>query len=333
MQSKQKTRTQPRKQKKAKTAGKKAAPRSRAEGKRQQFGGKNSTNALSVGLAPGIRQRPMQWRFGAAAPHDEFPEGGLRISGVLPGSGVTNKLNGDYSTGNTGLWNVDGRVWACVHPGGLTLSGVVGLAVNLFSGTSPIAVIQQYFRKFRFRKLAMEYNGTLNAASAETRTLQISYERDGEMLDSKYLTATQDELVNSTSTRFSSWASDVMCPLIDQKRTDSADELFYTCRANDTITSSSAAFNRQVAQGLVSSAANAVPTAAETVYGTCLWHFVVDLYGFTNLQSTDFAFALQPKVKRDKGDEKFSDFVELTPKSRRVSETPPPSVRVSSKKN
>jgi len=333
MQSKQKTRTQPRKQKKAKTAGKKAAPRSRAEGKRQRFAGSSSTQTFAAPLAPGIRQRPMQWRFGTAAPHDEFPEGGLRISGVLPGSANCNRLNGDYSGSGTGLWSTTGNVWACVAPGGLAINGSVGSAMNIFSGTSPLAVIQQYFRRFRFRKLAMEYNGILNAASAETRTLQISYERDPEMLDSKYITATQDELVNSTSTRFTSWANDVICPLIDQKKADPADELWYTSRANDTITST-VAFTRQIAQGLVSSAGSSLPTAAETVYGTCIWHFVIDLYGFANMQMTDFTLQ---KAKRDKSDEKtgvFSDYVELSPKSRRASEAPVPplSVRVGSKK-
>jgi hypothetical protein len=302
----------------------------------------NRTEIVRAPIAVGFQRRGFHGlRFGAAAPHDEFPEGGLRIYGTLPGGSGTQYLNGDYSGSGTGLWAFTGVCWAVVTPTGALMTGTV----PVFDSAGPLAQFSEYFRRFRFRSLSCEYNGMIATSSSENRVLQISYESDPARADAAQTSLTQLQAVNQTSKRFTSWETEVMIPLIRERKTSPSDELWYVAPAADVITTGDPSNQRFSCQGVVSAVGSTLPTAAETTYGTVLWHFTVDLYGFSNLQSIPVP-ARKPSVKEekhlrvsasappDKGDSKVEhDFVELTPKSRRVSETPPPSVRVSSRKN
>lgn len=331
---------------------------------------RSSVTSMVAPVAMGLIQRNsmFRWRFGAAAPHDEFPEGGLRIAGVLPGSSNTATLTQD--TANLGLFGTAGLPAAGVHPSGVTTSNMV----DLFSSTGPLAVFAQFFRKYRFRKLSGQVDtmittgGALGANSAATvlgsPVIQLTLEKDVWTADQVAGAAgfTIDNSVQSTNcTRFNAWANDVTCPLINQSSSDRSDELYYCDAAGDVITSAaSSAELRQQFQGAVVATANAVNTLADLKLSKVLWHFEIDLYGFTNIAAS--VEPLKPPVLRtregkshDRGDFKrpvdqpdadLTDFVSLTPRSNRLKvvttvepelqrQSAPPSVqgaRISSKK-
>lgn len=282
--------------------------------------------------------------FSAAAPHDEFPEGGLRIVGTLPGTSASGALVHD--TASVGLFGTTGLHWAAVCPGGSTTTGTgAGLSASLFSGTGVLAVFAQYFRRFRFRRLEMEYNSSVNVSDVENTVVQIGYDRDS--YAAAYTTPTLTSTVNASSVRFSSWVPEQRVPIIELMRSDKADELWYCSGANTTITESSSIM-RQSYQGAIFAQTNAV-ALADTTLGNVLYHFVLDLYGFTNQAVADPGFLKSNKqelkrVELPRGndhrhapqpDEKETssfDFVDLTPRSKREKETPPPSVRASSEK-
>jgi hypothetical protein len=94
------------------TAG--AGPR---KGTRSTYGASKSMRSpMTAPVIMGLIQRNsmFRWRFGAAAPHDEFPEGGIKICGVLPGSSDTATLTQD--TTNPGLFGTAGATGAAVNP-------------------------------------------------------------------------------------------------------------------------------------------------------------------------------------------------------------------------
>lgn len=315
MQSKQKTRTQPRKQKKQKAASK-ASP-SRSERKRNLPFGVSRT--VRAPLASAREQRKFWgWRFSTAPPHDEFPEGGLRVVGQLPGgiSSGAGFLNGDYSGSNYGLFSTNGTACCLVSP-----TGSIGSAasVRLFDTGSSLCNIANYFRRYRFRRLVGHFSPAVSAATVETRNLQLGYERDPFSGPQVALTAgSADAQVNASSVRFASWEPDVDIPFIDQMRHDRADELWYVTPQNDTVTITNAAEMRMAFQGCIMSALKTLPTAAETIYGDMLYSFVLDLYGLNNVSSGALpAERRRASARSDKGDSKSDEkdgFVDLTPR-------------------
>lgn len=303
MHSKQKSRTKPAKQKK---------------NTRARTGSRRSTNVieakagnvvprLQITRAPlaasGRLSRFFGLKFDRASPHDEFPEGGLRITGVLPGSISTSTLTSDLT--NYGLWaNGAGSTWALVTPCG-SLDSVGSNSQNLFSGSGPLSGFAQWFRRFRFRKLSMLYNGRQPVSSVDNRVCQVSYERDAFMAETNpsYTTA-----VNSTTVRFNSWEPNVQIPIIDQTRSDKADELWYCTAQNDTIAGGST-LSRILWQGAISAMGDAPATPADITLGQCMFSFTIDLYGFTNQSE-----GVLPQLKAEKVEKKLPpdhDFVEL----------------------
>lgn len=344
MQSKQKMRGKAQKQvsRRAGSVARVTRPRSKAKG---QFQSRQQVSAPAVGGV--IKYRNMlTLGFDRAPAHDEFPEGGLRIVGALPGSSSTSTLNGDYSGSGFGLWGTAGQCVAAVSPTGASGVGTV-VEAPLFASTSPLAVISQYFRRYRFRKLQMEFTTAISTSNVNTTTLQISYERDAFTADSMVSTTTMNAGVNSSSVRFPAWQPRIMVPLIEQARHDRADELWYTTPAADSITTTDPSNTRMAFQGAVTAIAASLPTTAETIYGDVLWHFVVDLYGFTNKVAGVVPARLvrTSKPRCDPGDEKSRpeepDYVSLTPRKSVAplkvevpddKRQPPASTRQSSKK-
>jgi hypothetical protein len=266
---------------------------------------------------------------------------------MLPGTSASGSLVHD--TAGIGLFGTTGLAVSHVCPGGNTTTGTAsGSSAALFSGTGVLAVFAAYFRKYRFRRLEAEYNSQLTPNDAETTIIQMSYDRDPFTIANAVVPG-MTTYVNANSNRFTSWVPERKVPLIELSRSDPADRLWYTSAANTAITESSAIM-RDAYQGTVTAVTNSV-SLADTVLGNVLYHFSIDLYGFTNVPAGDPGYdskrlrvdrdeksvGQQPAAApiRDKGDSKLElhDFVELTPKSRRVSETPPPSVRVGSRKN
>jgi hypothetical protein len=209
----------------------------------------------------------------------------------------------------------------------------------MFSGGGPLATFAQYFRRYRFRRLTMVYNGVLPTSSADNRSIQITYERDPVVALAMNATAStfQNSIANATAVRFISWEQNVIVPIIRAQKVDRADELYWTVAANDTMAFDDAKAVR-LFQGAVTASVDAPNVIIDTKLGAVLWQFEIDLYGFGNLASAAYTLVDRSDEKtrirvKDRGDEKLTDFVELTPKSRRVPETPPPSVRTGSRKS
>jgi hypothetical protein len=296
-------------------------------------------DVIRAPLAQSVVQRNFYgWRFERAAPHDEFPEGGLRICGLLPGTSASGTLVND--TANVGLFGTSGLFCTLVNPTGATTTGALATA-QLFSATGPLCTFAQYFRRYRFRSLHGEFASSIDAANSGNKTITISYERDPVVGLTTAYTATT--AITAQSVRFPSWTPQVVIPFIDQKRHDAADELWYTTLAGDGYTTG-ITYDRQTSQGAIIAVTNSI--GSEVVFGYMMYRFCIDLYGFTNQTQVGAALRSDSEKKseglrlssapsRDKGDSKseLCDFVELTPKSRRVSETPPPSVRVGSRKS
>ncbi len=291
-----------------------------------------------------VRRNFFGFKFGAAAPHDEFPEGGLRISGVLPGTSSSGTLVSDLVT--DGLFGVTGAYTVLVSPTGNSSSGVT----SVFSSTGPLAIFSQYFRRYRFRHLEAEYNSRIATSSSDNVTIQISYERDPEVAANTTYSATS--AVTAQTARFNSWVPEARIPLIDLRSMSKSDELWWCAKAGDASTDT-VSLNRQLFQGaIVAVRTQSTSPAADVTLGNLLFRFSVDLYGFTNQPELDITRREKKEGENKKelkrvelsrtSDQRHSvqpevsgfDFVELTPRSKREKDekTPPPSVRASSEK-
>lgn len=264
-------------------------------------------------------------RFASASPHDEFPEGGLKVSGTLPYGGNSGTGIFVQDTVLLGIASAAGLASIAVNPSGAI---VTGTTEPLFTATSPIAVFAQFFRKFRFRKLAMEWTslispGASTAAAGAGLQVQFSYENDivtAEQTSATYNLLTATQAVHNT--RFTAWANDIRCPLIDQRRIDRADELFFCSGAGDSQSAAGDAALRQTHQGAIVCVGSALNGTADLSIGTGLVHFEVDLYGFTNLASGVLPSrrrveAKRPEVKSDAVLDE-GELVDLTPRSNRL---------------
>jgi hypothetical protein len=334
MQSKQGKRSKALKQNR-KTASARAAPRREAKRERKApaIAPREKRTYLSAPInSSTIRRNFFGFSFGRAAPHDEFPEGGLRIAGTLPGTSVSGSIVNDVSS--VGVFGTTGQTGIAVDPTGTTGPGLSAL----FSNTGPLATFAQFFRRYRFRSLVATYNGSIPTSSADNKLVQISYERDAWNVASTIYTLTN--AVTAQTARFNSWVPEVVLPFISHQKESRDDELFWTGQAGDNIGSTVAAEFRQRLQGALIGVTTAVAPTADVVFGNVIYRFEIDLYGFTNVINAGVpTLRKKPELSlteasMDKGDRKeLHDFVELTPKSRRVDSTPPPSVRVSSRKS
>jgi hypothetical protein len=241
-------------------------------------GGNGITQAAP--LATGVyRPRFFGLKFDRAAPHDEFPEGGLRVSGCLPYPTTLTEEKSYFGAFGAGTAAVG------VNPCG---SNVTGNLLGMIAAGSPLAVFAQYFRRYRCRKLEAEFEsmvmpGVVLSDSGAGDILQVSYERDPVTAQETSATYTQDSAVTNDSTRFTVWESRVGIPLITQKKISPSDELFFCTGAGDVITGTNNAELRQVFQGAVTAVNSAEVSATPINIGKILWHFEFDLYGFTNV--------------------------------------------------
>lgn len=310
--------------------------------------GVRSRESLKMVAAPiatsAIRRDFFGFRFGSAPAHDEFPEGGLRISGTLPGTSASGSVVND--TVSLGIFGTAGLLGIAVEPSGATIGTGVGA---LFSSTGPLAVFSTFFRRYRFRKLEAEYNGILPTSSVDNKLIQISYERDPWCGGTTAYNITG--AVTAQTTRFNGWVPEVRMPLIDSRIASRDDELFWTGSAADGMSiSGSAADIRQRVQGVVLGLTTSI-APAEVVFGNIIYRFTVDLYGFTNQSGTGvpmktLRLSQEQELKRVElprtvdlrhtvqPEREGFDFVDLTPRSKRERDekTPPPSVRASSEK-
>jgi hypothetical protein len=274
----------------------KRTQRSRAgpkpKGKRNSVATRSQTARVSAPLIEGrIKQRFFGMRFGAAAPHDEYPEGGLRISGMLPSSeGILTQGN---STGLFGMFAAGQTASAFVNPTG-TSTVFTG---TLFSPTSPLAVFSQYFRKFRFRQLALEISsevspGVTTSAAGSGLIIQASHETDAATANGlSYLYTPDTAVTSSNCVRFPVWTPEIICPVISESKTDRADLLFFVEPADSVETSASTL--RQTNQGAVVVVCSKLNGTSALITSKVLLRFSVDLYGFSNAAASEIGLMIR----------------------------------------
>jgi hypothetical protein len=274
----------------------KRTQRSRAgpkpKGKRNTVAVRSQTARVSAPLNEGrIKQRFFGMKFGAAAPHDEYPEGGLRISGMLPSS------EGVLTQGNTsstfGMLSGGSLASAFINPTG---SATTTTSATLFSSTGPLAVFAQYFRKFRFRQLGLEVSseippGAITAAAGSGLIVQVSHESDAATAGSLSSTYTEDTAVTSSNcVRFPVWTPEIICPVIQEGKTDRSDLLYFVEPDSEDFTS--AATIRQANQGAVLVVGSKLNGTGTLVTSKVLLRFSVDLYGFSNVAAGAIALMI-----------------------------------------
>jgi hypothetical protein len=251
-----------------------------------------------------------RFRLGAAAPHDDYPLGGIRISGLMPPIGGYDFLYDCGSTdAGTSMWyaattaNIPPIM--AISPTAYAISTVTA-SFNMFgsdTSATPVADIARWFRQFRFRKLSLVFNTKLGSNS--NGSIQIAYDNNlnalygsGNHSMSQYLGAGQ------LTHRFPWWEPERVCALIDEKRSTRADKLFYTNNENDgiSIATQPATVVNDYFQGGVTAITDGthVTTGASTV-GKFMWDFELDLYGYT----PTVAVSLTLSPERKKMEEQF----------------------------
>jgi hypothetical protein len=229
-----------------------------------------------------VSSRLWNFSFGAAARHNKFPEGGLRIAGRAVNLSFDN-LTQPTTLNTLGLLTAGGTGWISVCPMAAS-SASSSSALNPFGGVSantPVSSIASWFNFFRLRKLIIHYEA--GCSSATPGTIQISYTRDlNQALARWSATAPQSYTATSFSQRGPVWQSqDVTC--IDEKAADMADELFENVNASVAPTLANADQLRFF-QGAVDFRGDQLGTgSAGTAYGRWSTSFVIDLYGFNQL--------------------------------------------------
>lgn len=238
--------------------------------------------------------------FGAAAPHDDFPEGGMRMSGELPNAaddtiGVYG--GSSYSGGFALTAGVPGGGPAhIVCPCAKNSTGVL-CSYNMFgsgSGVGPVVQIAQWFRKFRFRRLDLIYEG--NCPTTTTGSVQISFDPDiNAVINRVTATSPQSATASSKAVRFPAWTPHAEVPLITERKATPSDLLYENLAAGVGLASSlSNADQLLFIQGGVVATVDTVSSAA--IWGRYRWRFVVDLYGFSNYANDGTALLAKERL-------------------------------------
>lgn len=221
--------------------------------------------------------------FGAAAVHDDFPEGGLRMSMRLPAALVAGTYNtgvyNAYGNGYSGFFLNPQNAYYPSYSGFMTPSG------------SLLEYISVYFRRFRYRKLDVHYVpriGTSGTGSAGYIGLAFAsdphdvYDLSGNSID--YAMA-------GRSLKTSRYQPATL-RAIETRKEDPADALYYGTAAQDGV--STVANVRQVAQGCVLVRNDEALAGATLTLGDLVLDIVIDLYGPINATQGTIPDALPP---------------------------------------
>jgi hypothetical protein len=249
-------------------------------------------------------------RVGAAAPHEDYPLGGIRLAGmVAPSDGFDTLYNPGSTAANTGAFYA--TVTANIPPVQFispTAYGIstVNCAFNMFSSHA-VRNIAPYFRRFRFRKLNMVYSTNIGTTTAGN--LQVAYERDVNVAYANAgLLMTQSDGQGQKFDRFPYWEPVRRVPIISDSRSRLDDELFVTTSAGDglTLATTSAAVLNQYFQGAVLALNSGYITTNVTTIGKYFWEFELDLYGFSATAAASFSLldqksATELRILRERG--------------------------------
>jgi len=290
----------------------------------------------------------MSQKFGSAARHDDYPEGGLRIVGEVPnnyddslgliasGTATTTGCFGSSSNNVNDLGQFYG-----VSPTAYINSTRSGPGATMFGQSGNcIGSMAQFFRAFRFRRLWLRYEG--EAPTSTIGSLQVSYDRDtnsGLNVALASATTSQIKAASGVVSRFPWWEPRADVKLIDDMKSSGGDRLWEITQTNTAVATSVANADMEMLfQGVVLAITDTAQTASVQNLGRYRWVFVLDLYGFNSYAadgsinytalrkdapSKDLSLAQshdRGDVKRpvDQRDADLTDFVNLSPKSNRL---------------
>jgi len=265
-------------------------------------------------------------KFSQAASHEDFPEGGMRMAGELPNTY-------DDSIGVYGGSSYTASIAASVGtPGGaigFPISPTAGQVTtawaphNMFGTNSPLSAIAQYFRRWRFRELALVYEGTCSTATAGS--VQVTWDPDLASAANRVArTNTQTSIATSRGARFPAWTARAIVPLIvNGSRSSIGDFLFSTTGADVSVSSATNGTYNTLYQGAVMVTNDQASAASGATWGRYRWRFVLDLYGLTNyvadgslsLEKKEVVTRTLPQQRQEelKAESSDSELVELQP--------------------
>jgi hypothetical protein len=245
------------------------------------------------------------FRLGAAAAHEDFPHGGIRLGGVFgpySNSSAANQLdmlrNSVTAAVTLAIPNRSSVTSSYNHfaisPTALS-NATYAPVWNMFgydaNGINAVSAISQYFTKFRFRRLAIRYNGTASTNTSDQ--LSISYTPDIIQAQSLSGFATFADASYEQNARFPVWTPEICVDLIKPERPSKDDELHYCTAAGDTVSSASVGYEataHQYFQGAACILINPSVGTTSSPKGTFQWEFELDLYGFKLQNSANVSF-------------------------------------------
>jgi hypothetical protein len=292
----------------------------------------------------------MRSKFTAAPVHDDFPEGGLRIVGMLPPNeddslGPIASTTGTSTGGFKPSTSAANSSYSNYFPVSPTAnSNSVYAAGGFLHGSSAnvISTLAQYFRYFRYRRLFLHYEG--ESPTTTLGTVQFTYDRD--MNSSAAQTALvggnirQAAISTTVVDRFPWWTPKAEVQLINDMKCSPADKLYALTSAGLTIASTKPNADFELlTQGAISCTTDTAQTASAQTLGRFRWEFVLDLYGFCGYPADNSVAMRKPdpekpiRTSSDRGDVKSTlppngedtehEYVDLTPRVMRVRELEP----------
>lgn len=255
-----------------------------------------------------VRRQPGH-SFGSAPPHDDFPEGGMRISGScrVP-LGVGHASGNDPTYG--GWLATSGTAYSCFLPVGLDY-----VPDPTFWGNAPSAFgsgllnVAFQFKKYRIRNLVLRYVPT--CPSTTIGRVSFNFDRDapsGLIQTASNTTWTGTEYVDDSRISISTplWQQ-VSFELIKSVRPDRDDTLFYVGAGEVALAAGYGSSELRLAyQGAMGCYLSVPVDAASTTYGRVFVDYTIDLYDFNagGITQLDLRRAPGRKTVEEKGDSK-----------------------------
>jgi hypothetical protein len=238
----------------------------------------------SAPSAYGSVQQRIPQRFGAAAAHEDFPEGGLRMT--VRARAPQGAVGADTTKSAAQGGFFDGTGQGCFLTVGMDTTSVLPTdSYNYQLFNSGIRTFASYFQRFRIRRLDIEY--VSQCSTAQTGRVAIGYVKDCAMGMNATTSSTGntfsaadyvDDLLRSKS--FAAWEQNVVVPMIPFTKESRDDELFTPNMRSYVISNDGDLVMRSSVQGLVACANNLVTPSADTYLGSLYFSATIDLYGF-----------------------------------------------------
>jgi len=269
-------------------------PKKRSQRISSSLAGRNTMRVSTVS-APAITSAIVSGvgvhTFGQAPPQEDFPEGGIRLSGTsraplfVAHTTTSTTLTGGFQDSSSGAYcsmlnclDYDTRI------GGSGLAGL-GRAVSIF----PVGVLNTLynFKKYRTRYLRLRFVPTTGTNTPGR--VSFGYSRDwpstlsqtSSALGGTWLNTSQDYVPDSrVSVTTPVWQA---CELVmlDEKKTTTRDELFFIgSTPTDVGSGFRSSYIRQAVQGSIDCYLNVNSADATITYGSLYFDYTVDAYDF-----------------------------------------------------